>query len=105
MVSHHVVRSWTLTRTMKLSTKCSSSNRWRMNSARPFRNSMATLPSPFQLARWALRGTERAEDTAVASLGLQNLMTSGALVEVDADLARHDLGLAMTAQRTSAPRA
>src|SRR2546425_6855042 len=60
----------------------------------------ATLPSRLQLARRALRGTVRAEDTAITRFGLQNLVTSRALVEVEACIRGHSLGLPMTAQGT-----
>jgi hypothetical protein len=63
-----------------------------------------TLPRPFELARWALRGTVRAEDTAITSLGLENLMTCRALVDVDARIGGHRLEVPMAARRTSDSR-
>ena len=64
----------------------------------------ATLPNRLQLARRALRGTIRAEDTAITRLGLEDLMTSRALVEVDAGIGGHRLELPMAARRASNSR-
>src|SRR5207249_11671043 len=60
----------------------------------------ATLPSRFELARRALRGTIRAEDTAITRLWFEDLMTSRALVDMDAGIGRHRLDLTMTTERT-----